>query len=67
MKIDKKSINVDDAVDMAINFVRGYPCAICSYEDSNHKCIAGIKYKGTCPVYMRLKCELLKLRTTEEK
>lgn len=56
-----------ETVNMAIHFIRSYPCAICSYENpTTHKCTAGIKYKGTCKVYMTLKGELLKMRDKEE-
>ena len=51
--MDKSKIDVPGTVNMAIGFLKGYPCAICQFEK-----LCGIKYKGTCPVWKELKVRL---------
>ena len=59
--------NVKETVNQAIRYAVSNPCCICSYENERtHECIAGVKYKGTCPVFSILKCELLKMKEVEE-
>ena len=59
--------DVQETVNQAIRFVKACPCSICSYENSKtHECSAGVKYKGTCIVYMQLKCRLNGVREMEE-
>lgn len=60
--------DVSETVNQAIRFVKAYPCTICSYESSKtHKCLAGVKYKGTCKVYRELSCRLSCVKEMEEK
>lgn len=59
--------DVKETVNQAIRYAIWNPCCICSYENSKmHECRAGIKYKGTCPVFQKLKAELLKMREMED-
>lgn len=59
----RKKINVVKTVNQAIRFAQSHPCHLCSLQDpEEHRCIAGVKYKGTCKVFIALKCELLKMR-----
>lgn len=59
--------DVSETVNQAIRFVKYYPCAICSYESSKtHKCLAGVKYKGTCKVYKELQARLCGVKEMEE-
>ena len=57
--------DVKETVNQAIRFAIAFPCYICKY-DTGKECEAGIKYKGTCPVFHKLKSELLKMREMEE-
>lgn len=60
--------DVRETINMAVHFAQSYPCAICRYENATtHKCTEGVKYKGTCKVYMALKGELLKMREVDTK
>lgn len=57
---------VAEIVNAALSFVKSYPCAICGLENSkDHSCAAGVRYRGTCPVFRKLKIELLKTREVE--
>lgn len=57
----KKAVDVNFTVNMAINYVKSNPCCICSYEDC-----CEIKYKGTCPIWRKLKLQLFELRLVGE-
>ncbi len=60
--------DVKETVNQAIKFAIAFPCHICQYEnEKTGGCRAGVKYKGTCPVYLNLNSELRKLRKIEEK
>lgn len=59
--------DVKETVNQAIRFAITFPCHICQYEnEKTGGCRAGVKYKGTCPVYRILKVELLKMREMED-
>lgn len=63
----KRITDVKETVNQAIRYAISNPCCICSYENQRtHECYAGVKYKGTCPVFSKLKSELLKMREVEE-
>ncbi len=47
---NKSSIEI---ANQAIKYVKGNPCCICSQES-----FCEVKYKGTCKVYIALKCKL---------
>lgn len=58
--------DVTETVNQAIRYAISNPCCICSYENQKtHECYAGVKYKGTCKVFMALKGQLLKMRELE--
>lgn len=64
----KRVTDVIETVNNAIGYVQQFPCVLCQYENSRTgECRAGVKYKGTCPVYRNLTSELLKLRKIKEK
>lgn len=59
--------DVKETVNQAIRFAISFPCYICKYDTGKgYERAAGIKYKGTCPVFHKLKSELLKMREMEE-
>ena len=63
----KRINDVNETVNQAIRYAISNPCCICSYENQRtHECIAGVKYKGTCHVFLKLKGELLKMREMEK-
>ena len=45
----------DERARMALCYLKFYPCAICSGEAKDHTCVFGVKYRGTCKVYKRIK------------
>lgn len=52
--LDKRlAENVDNTVSQAARLVKSNPCCICEGEGW-----CGVKYKGTCKIYMELKCRL---------
>lgn len=57
----KNVVDTDFTVNMAINYVKSNPCCICSYENC-----CEIKYKGTCPIWKKLKSQLIVLRLVGE-
>ena len=62
----KRITDVKETVNQAIRYAISNPCCICSYENTRTgECFAGVKYKGTCPVFSKLKCELLKMREVD--
>jgi hypothetical protein len=50
-----KEENSIEIANQAIKYVKGNPCCICS-----QKSFCKVKYKGTCKVYIALKCKLMK-------
>lgn len=63
----KRVTDVIETVNNAIGYVQQFPCVLCQYEnEKTGGCRAGVKYKGTCPVYRILKGELLKMREMED-
>ena len=59
--------DVKETVNQAIRFAIQFPCYICKYDTGKgYECAAGVKYKGTCPVFQKLKAELLKMREMED-
>lgn len=62
----KNPDKVNGVVNTAILYVKSYPCAICGLERKDHSCQMGVKYRGTCSVFRKLKIELLKMREVKE-
>ena len=63
----RKKIDAVKVADRAIRFGQNYPCILCCWEHRvTHKCTVGVKYRGTCEVYKRIKRQLLKMRTSKE-
>lgn len=59
--------DVTETVNQAIRYIKYNPCAICSYENARtHECRAGVKYKGTCKVFQKLRGEMARLREVQE-
>lgn len=55
-----------ETANQAIRFIKSFPCFPCSYYNvGRDECRAGVKYKGTCPVYSYLRAEFSKLREKE--
>lgn len=63
----KRIVDVKETVNTAIKFVQSAPCHICMYGNSkDNSCLAGVKYKGTCKVFRKLKIELFKMREVSD-
>lgn len=63
----KRIVDVKETVNSAIKFVQSVPCYICMYGNpKDNSCLAGVKYKGTCKVFRKLKGELLKMREVND-
>ena len=62
----KKQIkdNADYFIDNAIGFVISSPCSICA-NDMPHRCWAGYKNRGACPIYKGIEKRLSKLKSNE--
>lgn len=61
MKINKIKIDVANATNQAIRFVKSNPCHICSC-----KSFCNIKYKGTCQIWKNLKAALIDVQEVKE-
>ena len=49
-----KKENSIEIANQAIKYVKNNPCCICSQES-----FCKVKYRGTCKVYIALKCKLM--------
>lgn len=58
--------DIPETVNQAIRYVKSDPCCICSYECKDGSCRVGVKYKGTCKVYLQLKSRLSVISEMEE-
>lgn len=57
--------NAKDYANMAIGYVKSFPCCLCANEKSDHSCWGGYKNKGACPIFKDLKRRLNVLETVE--
>ena len=60
-KVGKYKVDVANATNQAIRFVKSNPCCICSCEN-----FCPIKYKGTCKIWVNLKSALFAVEEVNE-
>lgn len=57
-KVDKITVT-----NMAIRFVKAYPCCICGLEETS---MCNYSYKGSCPIHKQLKQALKDIKEVQE-
>lgn len=60
-KLLKNDKNVTSVVNQAIQLVKYNPCCCCGLENC-----CGVKYKGTCPVFVKLKSAFYSVKEFNE-